>query len=101
MLSELPLNEFGAGEICHQKSHTPCPMSLPSKYFFRKHGPTAYYGQKREVPVWLAVVIIVVVLVVIAGIYAWLGSPRRQEGGTVAKPPATVIPGQGAQQQPP
>jgi flagellar basal body-associated protein FliL len=56
---------------------------------------------RREVPVWLAVVIIVVVLVVIAGIYAWLGSPRRQEGGTVAKPPATVIPGQGAQQQPP
>jgi hypothetical protein len=28
VLSELPLNEFGAGEICHQKSHTPCPMSL-------------------------------------------------------------------------
>jgi hypothetical protein len=56
---------------------------------------------RREVPVWLAVVIIVVVLVVIAGIYAWLGSPRRQEGGTVTKPPATVIPGPGAQQQQP
>jgi amino acid transporter len=55
---------------------------------------------RREVPVWLAVVIIVVVLVVIAGIYAWLGSPRKQEGGMVTKPPATVIPGPGAQQSP-
>ena len=53
---------------------------------------------RREVPVWLAVVIIVVVLVVIVGIYVWLGSSRRQEGGTVTKPPATVIPGPGAQQ---
>ena len=53
---------------------------------------------RREVPVWLAVVIIVVVLVVIVGIYVWLGSPRRQEGGTATKPPATVIPGPSPQQ---
>jgi L-ribulose-5-phosphate 4-epimerase len=26
----------------------PIPQPLLDKHFFRKHGPTAYYGQKRQ-----------------------------------------------------
>lgn len=56
---------------------------------------------RREVPVWLAVIVIVVVLAVVIGAYIWLTSPRRQEGGMVTKPPATVIPSPSAEGQNP
>ncbi len=48
---------------------------------------------KREVPMWLAVLVIVAVVVIVAVAYIWFSSPGRQEGGMVTKPTATVIPG--------
>ena len=56
---------------------------------------------RKEVPVWLAVLIIVVVLVIVAGIYWWSTSVRPRGEPTVTKPPATVIPGQVEQGQAP
>lgn len=38
---------------------------------------------RREVPIWVAVIVVVVVVLVIAGIY-WLRQPRAREG---ASPP--------------
>lgn len=54
---------------------------------------------RREVPTWLAVLIIIVVLVVVVGAYVWLTSPKREAGGEVTKPPATAIPSEVGQQQ--
>lgn len=43
---------------------------------------------QREVPIWLAVVLIVVVVLVIVGIY-WVRQPRAREGAT--PPPGAPI----------
>ncbi len=58
---------------------------------------------QREVPTWLAVVIILVVLVVVVGAYMYLTRPKRVEGGEqmpVHGPGSHMVPQQPMPQQP-
>ncbi|MEZ8221249.1 hypothetical protein GG496_001419 [Candidatus Fervidibacteria bacterium JGI MDM2 JNZ-1-D12] len=56
---------------------------------------------RKEVPTWVAALIIIVVLVIVIGIYWHATSVRRAGEPSVTKPPATAIPSQAEQGQVP
>jgi len=56
---------------------------------------------RKEVPTWVAVVVILVVLVIVIGVYWRATSVRRAGEPSVTKPPATAIPSQAEQGQVP
>ncbi len=56
---------------------------------------------RKEVPTWVAALIIIVVLVIVISIYWHATSVRRAGEPSVTKPPATAIPGQVQQGQAP